>query len=122
MYAEQLEALLRECVKQHLISDVPFGAFLSGGVDSSTIVAPMSQFVNEPVRTYSVGFAGDGEAFSEIPYARIVAETFHTDHHKVIIRPAHLAELAEKVVWHLDQPLAEPSHLSQLLGRRIGFP
>jgi len=115
VYAEQLEALLQECVKQHLISDVPFGAFLSGGVDSSTIVALMSQFMNEPVKTYSVGFAGDGEAFSELPYARIVAEAFHTDHHEVIIRPAHLAELAEKVVWHLDQPLAEQATLANYM-------
>ena len=67
-YVEQLDALLRECVKLHLVSDVPFGAFLSGGLDSSTIVALMSQFLNEPVKTYSVGFQGDAEAFSELPY------------------------------------------------------
>ena len=115
VYAEQLEALLRECVKQHLMSDVPFGAFLSGGVDSSTIVALMSQFMNEPVKTYSVGFQGDGEAFSELPYARMVAKKFQTDHHEVIIRPTHLSELAEKVVWHLDQPLAEQATLANYM-------
>jgi asparagine synthase (glutamine-hydrolysing) len=114
-YAEQLEALLRECVQQHLMSDVPFGAFLSGGVDSSTVVALMSQFLNEPVKTYSVGFEGDGEAFSELPYARMVAKKFQTDHHEVIIRPSHLAELAEKVVWHLDQPLAEHATLANYM-------
>lgn len=114
-YAEQLEALLRECVKQHLMSDVPFGAFLSGGVDSSTIVALMSQFMREPVKTYSVGFEGDGEAFSELPYARMVAKKFQTDHHEVIIRPSHLSELAEKVVWHLDQPLAEQATLANYM-------
>jgi asparagine synthase (glutamine-hydrolysing) len=112
MYAEQLEALLRECVRQQLMSDVPFGAFLSGGVDSSTIVALMSQFLSEPVKTYSVGFEGDGEALSELPYARMVAEKFHTDHHEVIIRASHFVELAEKVVWHLDQPLAEHATLA----------
>jgi asparagine synthase (glutamine-hydrolysing) len=106
-YAEQLEALLRESVKLHLTSDVPFGAFLSGGVDSSTIVALMSEFLSEPVKTYSVGFEGHGEKLSELPYARLVAKKFHTDHHEVSIRASHLEDLAQKVVWHLDQPLAE---------------
>jgi len=114
-YAEQLEALLRECVGLHLTSDVPFGAFLSGGVDSSTIVALMSQFLNEPVKTYSVGFEGQGQAFSELPYARVVANKFHTDHHEVFIRPSHLVDLAEKIVWHLDQPLAEHATLANYM-------
>lgn len=115
VYAEQLEGLLRECVKQHLVSDVPFGAFLSGGVDSSTIVALMSQFMNEPVKTYSVGFEGDGEAFSELPYARMVAKKFQTDHHEVIIRPSNFSSLAEKVIWHQDQPLAEQATLANYM-------
>jgi asparagine synthase (glutamine-hydrolysing) len=114
-YAEQLEALLKECVKLHLVSDVPFGAFLSGGLDSSTIVALMSQFLNEPVKTYSVGFEGDGEAFSELPYARLVAKKYQTDHHEVIIGPSNLVDLAEKVVWHLDQPLAEHATLANYM-------
>jgi asparagine synthase (glutamine-hydrolysing) len=111
-FAEQLESLLRECVKQHLVSDVPFGAFLSGGVDSSIIVALMSQFLNEPVKSYSVGFEGPGEGFSELPYARAVANRFKTDHHEVVIRPSHLMNLAEKVAWHLDQPLADHATLA----------
>ncbi len=115
VYAEQLESLLRECVKLHLVSDVPFGAFLSGGVDSSTIVALMSQSLNEPVKTYSVGFEGDGEAFSELPYARLVAKKYQTDHHEVIIGPSNLVDLAEKVVWHLDQPLAEQATLANYM-------
>jgi asparagine synthase (glutamine-hydrolysing) len=114
-YAEQLEALLRESVKLHLMSDVPFGAFLSGGIDSSMIVALMSQFLNEPVKTYSVGFEGSGEAFSELPFARLVAKKFQTDHHEVLIRPSHLVELVEKVVWHLDQPLAEHATLANYM-------
>src|SRR5205807_6284773 len=65
--------------------------------------------------TYSVGFEGDGEAFSELPYARMVAKKFKTDHHEVIIRPSHLSELAEKVVWHLDQPLAEHATLANYM-------
>ncbi|OLD80873.1 MAG: asparagine synthase (glutamine-hydrolyzing) [Acidobacteria bacterium 13_1_20CM_58_21] len=114
-YAEQLDALLRECVKLHLVSDVPFGAFLSGGLDSSTIVALMSQFLNEPVKTYSVGFQGDAEAFSELPYARMVAKKYETDHHEVFIRPHDLINLSEKVVWHLDQPVADEACLANYM-------
>jgi asparagine synthase (glutamine-hydrolysing) len=114
-YAEQLDALLRECVKLHLVSDVPFGAFLSGGLDSSTIVALMSHFLNEPVKTYSVGFQGDAEAFSELPYARMVAKKYETDHHEVFIRPHDLINLSEKVVWHLDQPVADEACLANYM-------
>lgn len=114
-YAEHLEALLRESVKLHLVSDVPFGAFLSGGLDSSTIVALMSQFLNEPVKTYSVGFEGDAKAFSELPYARMVARKYQTDHHEVLIRPSDLINLSEKVVWHLDQPIADDACLANFI-------
>jgi asparagine synthase (glutamine-hydrolysing) len=124
VYAEQLEALLRECVKLHLVSDVPFGAFLSGGLDSSTVVALMSQVLSEPVKTYSVGFEGDAEAFSELPYARLVAEKYRTDHHEVFIGPNHLINLLEKVIWHLDQPIADDAALanymvSELASRQV---
>ena len=84
--AEQLDVLLRESVRLHLVSDVPFGAFLSGGVDSSLIVALMHQVMDVPVKTFSVGFQGGGaEAFSELPYARLVAERFETDHHEIYV-------------------------------------
>jgi asparagine synthase (glutamine-hydrolysing) len=115
VYAEQLEALLKECVKLHLVSDVPFGAFLSGGLDSSTIVALMTEFLNEPVKTYSVGFEGDAEEFSELPYARMVAKKYHTDHHEVLIQPSDLINLSEKVVWHLDQPIADDACLANFM-------
>ena len=106
--AEQLETLLRESVRLHLVSDVPFGAFLSGGVDSSLIVALMHQVMDVPVKTFSVGFQGGGaESFSELPYARLVAEQFETDHHEIYVTPDDLMNLAEKVVWHLDQPIAD---------------
>src|SRR6267143_3377247 len=114
-YAEQLAELLRECVKLHLVSDVPFGAFLSGGLDSSTIVALMTEFLNEPVKTYSVGFEGDVEEFSELPYARMVAKKYHTDHHEVLIQPSDLINLSEKVVWHLDQPIADDACLANFM-------
>jgi asparagine synthase (glutamine-hydrolysing) len=107
-WAEELDALLKESIKLHLVSDVPFGAFLSGGVDSSIIVALMQQTMNVPVKTFSVGFQGGGaEAFSELPYARIVADRFKTEHHEIFVTPEDLMDLAQKVVWHLDQPIAD---------------
>lgn len=111
-YTEQLEALLKESVRLRLRSDVPFGAFLSGGIDSSTVVALMSQILTEPVKTFSVGYDGDGEGFSELPYARMVATRFGTDHHEVLVRPQDFVTLAEKVVWHLDQPIADQAALA----------
>ena len=114
-YAEELSTLLRESVKMHLVSDVPFGAFLSGGVDSSTIVALMSESLQAPVKTFSVGFDGDGAVVSELPYARVVAERFSTDHHEIIVRGGDLVAHAERVVWHLDQPIADPATLANYM-------
>jgi asparagine synthase (glutamine-hydrolysing) len=114
-YEEELTALLRESVALHLVSDVPFGAFLSGGVDSSTIVALMSHVLSTPVKTFSVGFDGDGEAFSELPYARIVAERYGTDHHEICVRGRDLVDQAETVVWHLDQPIADEATLANYM-------
>lgn len=116
-YAEQLEALLRESVRLHLRSDVPFGAFLSGGLDSSTVVALMSQMLDEPVKTFSVGFAGvEGD---ELPYARAVARQFATDHHEILARPADFVDLAEQVVWHLDQPIADQALMATYLVSKL---
>jgi asparagine synthase (glutamine-hydrolysing) len=105
--AERLEALLRESVLLHLRSDVPFGAFLSGGLDSSTIVALMAGYLDQPVETFSVGFSGEGSALSETRYARQVAEYYGTHHHEVIIEARDFVESAERVLWHLDQPVAD---------------
>jgi asparagine synthase (glutamine-hydrolysing) len=112
---EQLDALLRECVKLHLVSDVPFGAFLSGGVDSSTVVALMSQLLDTPVKTFSVGFGGEGEAYSELPYARLVAKRYETEHHEILVGPEDFTNLAEKVIWHLDQPIADNACLANYM-------
>jgi asparagine synthase (glutamine-hydrolysing) len=75
----------------------------------------MSQFLNEPVKTYSVGFEGDAEAFSELPYARMVARKYKTDHHEVLIQPSDLINLSERVVWHLDQPIADDACLANFM-------
>lgn len=113
--AEQLRSLLEESVRIHLMSDVPFGAFLSGGVDSSTIVALMSQFMSEPVKTFSVGFEGEGSEVSELPYARMVAERYETDHHEVFVGPQDLIDKSEKLIWHLDQPIADEAVLANYM-------
>jgi asparagine synthase (glutamine-hydrolysing) len=105
--AEQLDALLRESVLLHMQSDVSFGAFLSGGLDSSTIVALMANDLNQPVNTFSVGFEGQGSEISEAHYAKLVANHFGTCHHEVLITAADFLDHAERVIWHLDQPVAD---------------
>ncbi|ETW98437.1 MAG: hypothetical protein ETSY1_18805 [Candidatus Entotheonella factor] len=114
-YAEELEALLRESVRLRLMSDVPFGAFLSGGVDSSTIVALMSQMLDKPVKTFAVGFDGPAAGASELPFARMVADHYQADHHEVFIRAQDLINLAETVVWHQDQPIADEACLANYM-------
>ena len=103
----ELRARLEDSVRAHLVSDVPFGAFLSGGVDSSTVVALMSRELGSGVSTFSVGFEGAGAEMSELPYARMVAERYGTDHHEVLVGADDFIRLAEHVVWHLDQPIAD---------------
>jgi asparagine synthase (glutamine-hydrolysing) len=105
--AEKLDDLLRESVKLHLQSDVPFGAFLSGGLDSSTIVALMAHYLNHPVKTFSVGFEGPGAEMSEASYAKLVAEHYGTQHHEVVIGASDFLGNLNKVIWHLDQPIAD---------------
>jgi asparagine synthase (glutamine-hydrolysing) len=118
-YAEWLESLLDEVVEMQLMSDVPFGAFLSGGIDSSTIVALMSQHLNSPVKTFSVGFEGVGGELSELPYARMVAERYHTDHHEVMLEARDLIDLSEKIVWHLDQPIGDQATMANYMVARL---
>ncbi len=106
-YSKQLYELLKNSVKRRLISDVPLGAYLSGGIDSSTVVGIMSTLVDEPIKTFSVGF-GVGEPIDELRFAKIVAEKFNTDHHELIVKAKSIKELP-KVVWHLDEPIADPA-------------
>jgi len=98
---------------------VPFGAFLSGGIDSSTIVALMSRYLNEPVKTFSVGFKGNGSVSNELPYARLIARQFQTDHHEILITPQSFIDLVEQVVWHLDQPLADQATIANYIVSRL---
>jgi len=103
----QVESRLMTSVKRRLISDVPIGAFLSGGVDSSLIVALMSTLTNAPVRTYSVGFRNFPT--SELPYAEIVARQYKTDHHELVLEEDCFADHLEKLTWIRDSPLSEPA-------------
>jgi asparagine synthase (glutamine-hydrolysing) len=105
--SEKIESLLLKTVKSHLMSDVPLGAFLSGGVDSSLIVAMMSKLTNMPVRTYSVGFRNF--AYSEVPYAKAVADLYKTEHHELILEEDSFADHLEKLTWIRDCPLSEPA-------------
>ncbi len=103
---EQLLDIIQESVKIRLISDVPLGAFLSGGVDSSTIVALMSQVSSEPVKTFSIGF--DVKAYNELEYAKKIAELFETDHHEYMVTP-DATNIIDDLIWHLDEPFADAS-------------
>ena len=100
--------VLGEAVKMRLISDVPLGAFLSGGVDSSCIVALMSKLSSKKVRTFSIGFEEQG--FDELKYARFISKRFNTDHKEFIVKPRAL-EVLPKLAWHYDQPFADSSSI-----------
>ena len=115
----RLRELLEDAVRSHLVADVPYGAFLSGGIDSSTIVALMSRELDHPVQTFCVGFEGVGEELSELPYARMVAKRYETDHHEILLGPDEFTGLAKHAVWHLDQPIADMACVPNLLVAKL---
>jgi asparagine synthase (glutamine-hydrolysing) len=100
----------REAVKLRLMSDVPLGMFLSGGIDSAAITAMMSELVREPIKTFSVAFA-EREA-NELEYARLVATRYGTDHHEVVVSAPDFLDAIPKLVWHEDEPMAHPSSVA----------
>jgi len=105
-WCHELVARLEEAVRLRLISDVPLGAFLSGGIDSSAVVAMMSRVSSGPVRTFSIGF--QEPEYDELPYARQVAERFGTEHHELVVRP-DAAAILPKLAWHYDEPFGDSS-------------
>ena len=118
---EQLLARLRDAVRSHLVSDVPLGAFLSGGVDSSLVVALMAEASSQPVKTFSIGF--DEPAYDELDAARLVARHLGADHHEFVVRPDALA-IADRIVAHFDEPFGDPSaiptwYVSELARRHV---
>jgi asparagine synthase (glutamine-hydrolysing) len=118
---EELLTRLREATRLRMISDVPLGAFLSGGVDSSAVVALMAAESSQPVKTFSIGFEESG--FDELEYARLVAKRYATDHHEFVVRP-DAAAIFDRLVWHYNEPFADPSaiptyYLAELTRRHV---
>jgi asparagine synthase (glutamine-hydrolysing) len=109
--AQRLRDEIREAVRLRLESDVPLGAFLSGGVDSSVVVASMREVTSGRLTTFSIGFGAAAASYDELPYARQVAERFGTDHHEEILEPK-AAELAPVIVRSFDEPFADSSAIA----------
>ena len=103
---EEIRGHIRRAVGRRMIADVPLGAFLSGGVDSSTVVAAMAEQSSEPVRTFSIGFTHD--EYNELPQARLVAERFATEHHEYVVEPDAVGILP-RIIRHYGEPFADPS-------------
>lgn len=121
-YVERFRELFNESVRLRLMADVPLGMFLSGGIDSSAIVAAMSGMVAEPIKTFSVAFA-EREA-NELEYARIVARAFGTDHHEVLVSPEQFFDALPAMIYQEDEPIAHPSSVplyfvSKLASRHV---
>ena len=111
--ARQCRELLGDAVGRRMVADVPLGAFLSGGIDSSAIVALMAERSTQPVKTFSIGFENAGP-YDERRFAKIVADRFRTDHHEFVVRPGEV-DLVEQLAWHMDQPFADASSLPTYL-------
>lgn len=105
---ERLRYRFIESVKLRMIADVPLGAFLSGGIDSSLVVAAMAQNSSRPIKTFSIGF--EEQNFTELPYAREVARRYQTDHHEFVVKPA-LVDVLPKLAWYYSEPFADSSAL-----------
>ncbi len=115
-WAEMLRHELCEATRVRLMSDVPLGAFLSGGVDSSAIVAMMAHLMKRPVTTCSIGF--EEQEYNEADYARRIAQHFRTDHHDQVVRPNAL-DVLNKLVWHYDEPFADSSAIPTYYVSRV---
>ena len=115
-WIDRVRTQLEESVRMQMVSDVPIGAFLSGGVDSSAVVGFMARHSQQPIRTYAIGFSG-GEAeqlYNELPYARRVAELFGTQHREILVKP-DVVDLLPKLLWHMDEPIADTAFITTYL-------
>lgn len=109
VYVEEIRRLLRQATEKRMMSDVPFGAFLSGGIDSSLNVAYMTELLDRPVDTFTVGFTTAGtDRFNEYDYAATVAKRFGTNHREVRVDTATVLQELDRLVWHMDDPVAHP--------------
>ena len=116
-YVKTYREMLEECVSSHLMSDVPLGVFLSGGLDSSAVAALTTRIRREPIETFSVGYGE--EAYSELPYARKVAEHLGSRHHEVRLSREEFFETLPKLIWHEDEPIVWPSSVSLYFVARL---
>src|SRR5215469_1293397 len=116
-YVQTYRELLEHSVESHLMSDVPLGVFLSGGLDSSLVAALMTRFREDPIETFSVGY--DDEKYSELPYARIVATNLKSVHHEIRVSRQEFFRALPKLIWHEDEPLAWPSSVSLYFVARL---
>ena len=115
-WTERVRSAIRRSVAMQMVSDVPIGAFLSGGIDSSAVVGCMASATRQPIKTYAIGFEG-GTAenlYNELPYARRVAELFGTDHHEIVVKPDVVA-LLPQLLWHMDEPIADSAFITTYL-------
>ena len=104
---EELIELLRQTVRQHMLSDVPIGVLLSGGVDSTGILSFCVEEAESPVRAFTVGF-DDEDVTDERPYARLASQRYGTDHHEMTITAQVFGDFLPKYVWHMEEPVCEP--------------
>ena len=102
--------MLEQAVGSHLMSDVPLGVFLSGGVDSSAVAALMTKIRKSPIETFSVGYAE--QTYSELPYARTVAKHLNSVHHEVLVSEQDFFDSLPRLIWHEDEPIVWPSSVS----------
>jgi asparagine synthase (glutamine-hydrolysing) len=115
-WIERIRAQLAQSVRMQMVSDVPIGAFLSGGIDSSTVVGLMARQTDRPIQTYAIGFEGAAaeQYYNELPYARQVAKLFGTEHREIVVKP-DAAKLLPRLLWHMDEPVADTAFITTYL-------
>lgn len=115
-WVERIASGIERSIRMQMVSDVPIGAFLSGGIDSSAVVACMAEATSQPVKTYAIGFGGSAadNFYNELPYARRVAELFGTEHHEIVVKPDVVA-LLPRLLWHMDEPIADTAFITTYL-------
>lgn len=115
-WVARVRAQIEKSVQMQMVSDVPIGAFLSGGVDSSAVLAFMSRHSSSPVKTYSIGFEGGAAErfYNELDNARQVATMFATDHHEILVKP-DVVRLLPRLLWHMDEPIADSALITTFL-------
>ncbi|MEO8004048.1 MAG: asparagine synthase (glutamine-hydrolyzing) [Betaproteobacteria bacterium] len=115
-WIERVRARLDESVRMQMVSDVPIGAFLSGGIDSSAVVGLMAAHSDRPIKTYAIGFKGTAadDFYNELPHARRVADLFHTEHREIVVRP-DVVSLLPRLLWHMDEPVCDTAFITTYL-------